>query len=104
MQHKVQVNAQYLEAIRMEAGGDQDDDIDLCLSVTKENVKDRLWQSSRSADRSTAVVFGRFGHRTSKAHGKPGICELPGPVWRPRDRSRPPPQFCLIVSDSPRSN
>jgi hypothetical protein len=44
MQHKVQVSVQYLEAIRMEAGGDQDDDIDLLLSVTKENVEDRLWQ------------------------------------------------------------
>jgi hypothetical protein len=44
MPHKVQVSVQYLEAIRMEAGGDQDDDIDLLLSVTKENVEDRLWQ------------------------------------------------------------
>jgi hypothetical protein len=44
MRHKVQVSVQYLEAIRMEAGGDQDDDIDLLLSVTKENVEDRLWQ------------------------------------------------------------
>ena len=39
MQHKVQVNAQYLEAIRMEAGGDQDDDIDLCCQSPKRTLR-----------------------------------------------------------------
>ena len=39
MQYKVQVNAQYLEAIRMEAGGDQDDDIDLCCQSPKRTLR-----------------------------------------------------------------
>jgi hypothetical protein len=39
MQQKVQVSAQYLEAIRMEAGGDQDDDIDLCCQSPKRTLR-----------------------------------------------------------------
>jgi hypothetical protein len=39
IQQKVQVSAQYLEAIRMEAGGDQDDDIDLCCQSPKRALR-----------------------------------------------------------------
>jgi hypothetical protein len=39
MQHKVRVSVQYLEAIRMEAGGDQDDDIDLCCQSPKGTLR-----------------------------------------------------------------
>jgi len=52
MQHKVQVSVQYLEAIRMEAGGDQDDDIDLCCQSPKGTLRtDCGKRSSRSAIR-----------------------------------------------------
>ena len=56
MQHKVQVNVKYLEAIRMEAGGDQDDDIDLCCQSPKRTLRTGCGKESRSAVRLSSLA------------------------------------------------
>lgn len=79
MQQKVQMSAQYLEAIRMEAGGDQDDDIDSCCQSPKRSLR---------TDCGKVVLDPQYGCR---------LWPLRSPYVQSHSLSLSPPQRLMIT-------